>query len=180
MEGTLDWYATYEELECVFCDYRPPKADTHVLMVGCGNSALSSEMHEAGFRRISNIDISAAAVAKMQLSFGQLGMEWQVMDATAMTFPHDSFDLAVDKGTVDAMMSGGGDDAAMALSAEVWRTLRPGGIFVLVSHSGQRQAMLNEGVCKAHNVCWEMLELRRCRLSPQATLINILRSKLHG
>ena len=38
----------------------------------------------------------------------------QVMDATAMTFENDSFELAVDKGTLDAMMSPGTNEFAGA------------------------------------------------------------------
>lgn len=36
------------------------------------------------------------------------------MDATAMTFETESFDLAVDKGTLDAMMSPGTSEFAEA------------------------------------------------------------------
>ena len=36
------------------------------------------------------------------------------MDATAMTFKDESFHLAVDKGTLDAMMTSGNDEYAGA------------------------------------------------------------------
>ena len=42
----------------------------------------------------------------------------QVMDATAMTFDGDSFHLAVDKGTLDAMMSPGTNELAGATWTE--------------------------------------------------------------
>jgi len=186
LEGTLDWYATYEELGPLFREFAPPTPELSVLVVGCGNSALSSEMHQAGYRRIMSIDIAAAAVTKMEEQFRQLGLQWQVMDATKMTFEDDRFDLSIDKGTLDAMMHGGASCRSMveAMLSEVWRTLRPGGIFILVSHSGSRQSLLDGALLQEEagvsSPSWERLELRKCRLSAQATLINILRSKLDG
>jgi SAM-dependent methyltransferase len=183
-EGTFDWYATYTELGPVFQEFCAPTPDMDVLMLGCGNSAFSGELHEAGYKRIVNIDIAESAVKKMQETYANLQMEWHVMDATAMTFADCSFNLAVDKGTLDAMMHGGssGEGMAMDMVAEVWRTLHPGGLFLLVSHNGLRQDVLDRAVIDKHgpSAQWEVLELRKCALSPQAMLINILRSKLNG
>lgn len=45
---------------------------------------------------------------------------------------------------------------------EVWRVLRPEGLLIVVSHSGKRLQLL-----KSHGT-WQCLEIRKCRLSPQA------------
>merc|ERR1712226_296949 len=134
-------------------------------------------MHEAGYRKITNIDISTAAVEKMAKMYGELNLRWEVMDATAMTFADDHFNVAIDKGTVDAMMCDGtGVAQVSAMTAEIWRTLRPGGIFLLVSHNGSRLGILERAIASQHgpSAAWNVLEIRRCGLSPQATLINIL------
>lgn len=176
-EGLFDWYATYNELGDFFEEFCPSEATQEVLVVGCGNSAFSGELCQAGYRKIANIDVSAAAVQKMADRFKELNMDWLVMDATEMTFDDGRFSVAVDKGTLDAMMSSPtGADVASAMIAEVWRVLLPGGIFILVSHNGQRMPLMRAAVGDG----WKCLELRRNRLSPQATLINILRSKLNG
>ena len=47
---------------------------------------------------------------------------------------------------------------------EVWRVLRPEGLLIVVSHSGKRLQLL-----KSHGT-WQCLEIRKCRLSPQAGL----------
>ncbi len=39
-----------------------------ILNVGCGNSRLSEEMFEEGFKNITNVDISAVAVKSMQVT----------------------------------------------------------------------------------------------------------------
>lgn len=159
-----------------------PAEDLQLLMVGCGNSSFSAELYDAGYRHITNIDISSAAVEKMEAKYRHLGMEWQVMDATAMEFGADRFGLVVEKGTLDGMKCGNSSDKALAMVAEIYRTLRPGGVFVLVSHNGRRQEVLDSAVQMHHQGLpgWEHLERRKCRLSPQATLINVLRSKLKG
>ncbi|CAK8994685.1 unnamed protein product [Durusdinium trenchii] len=172
-EGLFDWYATYAELKDTFEEFYPAeqsKQSSPVLVVGCGNSAFSSELYAAGYLHITSIDISASAISKMQEQFNLPGMSWQVMDATAMSFQDGTFNLAVDKGTLDAMMTSGSDEIAGAMVSEIWRVLQPDGLLILISHSGKRLKLLTDG--------WQCLELRRCRLSPQATFINMLRSKL--
>lgn len=73
-------------------------------MVGCGNSKLSHQMHEQGYTDMVNIDISPSVINQMQKQFPNL--VWQVMDATKMSYPDHHFDLIIDKGTLDALISG--------------------------------------------------------------------------
>eukprot|EP00747_Dinoflagellata_sp_TGD_P166908 gnl/TRDRNA2_/TRDRNA2_190453_c0_seq1.p1 gnl/TRDRNA2_/TRDRNA2_190453_c0~~gnl/TRDRNA2_/TRDRNA2_190453_c0_seq1.p1 ORF type:complete len:381 (-),score=89.86 gnl/TRDRNA2_/TRDRNA2_190453_c0_seq1:57-1199(-) len=182
-DGSFDWYATYEELGDTFREFLPVSPDLgETLMVGCGNSEFSKQLQDAGYRGIVNIDISPSVISKMEKRFKDLGQEWHVMSALDMTFEDGRFDIAIDKGTVDAMMCGTDETEAGKLSAEVWRTLQMGGHFVLVSHSGARRGLLERGVRAQHGALagWELVEARKCRLSPQSTLINVLRSKLGG
>merc|ERR1719213_1379538 len=99
------------------------------------------------------------------------------MDATNMDFNSDRFDIAVDKGTVDALMCDPKNQApAKGVIAEVWRTLKPGGFFVLVTHSQHRIELCNDALPAGKQ--WEELEISKGELSQSATMINILRSKL--
>eukprot|EP00928_Gymnodinium_smaydae_P014623 TRINITY_DN15385_c0_g2_i1.p1 TRINITY_DN15385_c0_g2~~TRINITY_DN15385_c0_g2_i1.p1 ORF type:complete len:279 (+),score=71.77 TRINITY_DN15385_c0_g2_i1:71-907(+) len=182
--GAFDWYVSYDELQAALEEHVPLRGDgmPHVLVVGCGNSSLSGSMYKAGYQRITNIDISEAVVRKMEQECSRPGMEWRAMDATAMEFEDARFDLAVEKGTVDALMSDGGvsADKATKLVAEVWRTLKPGGLLMLVSHSRWRGGLLDDALA-AHcgaDAAWEQVEARWNRLSDQATLINLIRAKL--
>jgi len=36
--------------------------DDHILMVGCGNSKVSEQMYEVGYKNIVNIDISPTVI----------------------------------------------------------------------------------------------------------------------
>ena len=101
--GFFDWYAELPELEPVFAEYGLTHED-RILMVGCGNSKLSEQMYQAGYHHIVNIDISPTVIEQMAAEYPH--MEWRTMDATHMDYPEGHFDVAIDKGTLDALISG--------------------------------------------------------------------------
>lgn len=74
------------------------------MIVGCGNSKLSQQMYEAGYKNIINIDISPSVIAQMTEKFPH--MIWEVMDGTNMTYKDHTFDCIIDKGTLDALIAG--------------------------------------------------------------------------
>ena len=60
-------------------------------------------------------------------------MIYEVMDVRKMSYPDRHFDMVLDKSTIDALCCSEAPiiDVAMMLK-EVYRVLRPGGIFALV------------------------------------------------
>ncbi|KAH0582790.1 hypothetical protein H2248_010700 [Termitomyces sp. 'cryptogamus'] len=80
-------------------------------MLGCGNSKLSEEMWDDGYKNIVNIDYSPVVVEQMRRRHEVFRpeMEWHLMDVRDLQFDDDSFDFAIDKGTMDAMMTTKGD-----------------------------------------------------------------------
>lgn len=50
------------------------------------------------------MDFSAVVVEKMQSKHPE--MDWEVMDVRRMNFAGSKFDVAIDKGTLDAMLHG--------------------------------------------------------------------------
>jgi EEF1A lysine methyltransferase 4 len=67
---------------------------------------LTSDLYHAGYRDQVSIDFSPKAIAIMAEREAQLNLEWQVMDVRDLKFPDNSFDIAIDKGTLDAMLHG--------------------------------------------------------------------------
>ena len=63
-------------------------------------------------------------------------MTWQVMDITDMSaFATDSFDIAIDKSTIDALLCG--DDFLLKVALmlkETQRVLKPGGHYFAISY----------------------------------------------
>lgn len=83
-------------------------------MVGCGNSELSEQLYDVGYKHLTNIDISETVVTHMNQrnSERRSGLTFQQVDATQTPFEDASFQAAVDKGTLDAMASA--EDGALA------------------------------------------------------------------
>jgi EEF1A lysine methyltransferase 4 len=100
-----------------------------------------------GYRNQCSIDFSPVAIQTMKTRYAGLeaegdSLEWRVMNVCDMTFPSQSFNIAIDKGTLDAMVSGSlpvlGEEVRANVQAyvdEVARVLKPGGKWLCVTHS---------------------------------------------
>ncbi|XP_062187461.1 uncharacterized protein LOC133890861 isoform X5 [Phragmites australis] len=153
-----DWYQRYDALRPFVRRFAPPAS--RLLMIGCGSALMSEDMVSDGYVEIVNIDISSVVIEMMRkkyfnvpqmqcilycLSFPllledaiyhQLIPLWLAdlrMDVRDMSmFSDDSFDCAIDKGTLDSLMCGvDAPLSAAQMVLEVDRLLRPGGVFIL-------------------------------------------------
>ena len=73
-----------------------------------------------GFQNIVNIDYSPVVISNMQRKYKALqGVEWVVMDARDMTeFLPASFDVVLEKGTLDALLVAEKDPWKVSSEAE--------------------------------------------------------------
>lgn len=98
-----DWLKGYSEF-APFLLKNIDKSD-RILILGCGNSSLGEEMYDAGFHNIVNIDYAENVVEFMrERNKGRPLMKWITMDILDMQFADESFDIAIDKATMDAFM----------------------------------------------------------------------------
>ncbi|TNN67784.1 Endothelin-converting enzyme 2 [Liparis tanakae] len=82
----------------------PSQADT-LKHRCCGNSSMSGDMYSAGYHSISNVDYSSVCVSAMRARHGDCpGMTWHQMDMRQLSFPDESFDVILEKATLDALM----------------------------------------------------------------------------
>mmetsp|Transcript_102478 Transcript_102478/g.295027 ORF Transcript_102478/g.295027 Transcript_102478/m.295027 type:complete len:321 (+) Transcript_102478:36-998(+) len=143
-----DWYGTWGEgiagvPNSALRDLVEPSLaggrDTSILNLGCGSSRLSEEMHDDGYWNITNVDISNAVIEKMRMrnAHRKPPMSWLTMDISSMSFPSDSFDLVIEKGTFDALYAGASNVIPKAVD-EAWRVIRPGGYFMSVTFGDVR------------------------------------------
>lgn len=113
-------------------------------MLGCGNSTLSEDLWDDGYHNIVNVDYSAVLIDRMRKRHSQdrPEMEWLEMDVRNLSFQADSFDVAIDKGTMDAMMTAKGDvwdppqqvvDDCTKEVDETLRVLKKGGLFIYLT-----------------------------------------------
>ncbi|KAJ1547287.1 hypothetical protein HK096_003585 [Nowakowskiella sp. JEL0078] len=120
-----------------------------VLVSGCGNSTLSTEMYEDGFKIQTNIDYSEQVIQNMKIKFENSASEirWIVADIFQLDeiLPANSFDVAIDKGTMDAFLTkfknvdDPWDPSAESLElarkylTQVVKAIRPGGKFIHIT-----------------------------------------------
>ncbi|KAM0747785.1 S-adenosyl-L-methionine-dependent methyltransferase [Meredithblackwellia eburnea MCA 4105] len=141
----FDWFKTYVEIKPYFDRYIPSITGkrSRILMLGCGNSTLSKDLYDDGYHHITNIDYSEVCISRMSdMHRDDLGMDWLVGDVRSIPFSDGSFDVAIDKGTMDALMTGVKDvwnpsqevvEACKEEVDEVTRVLAPGGVFIYLT-----------------------------------------------
>ncbi|KAF2924263.1 hypothetical protein DAI22_07g257200 [Oryza sativa Japonica Group] len=99
-----DWYQRYAALRPFVRRFAPP--ESRVLMIGCGSALMSEDMVDDGYTEIMNIDISSVVIEIMRKKhFNIPQLQYMQMDARDMSiFSDESFDCAIDKGTLDSLM----------------------------------------------------------------------------
>jgi len=130
----FDWYQRWAGLKDTFLEYIQPAHS--ILMLGAGNSRLSEEMYDEGFTEITNIDISMVVIKAMQERHkDRAKMNYRQMDGRAMELDDASFNVVVDKATLDSILCGeGSTHNSQKMLSEISRVLRPNGVYIAVSH----------------------------------------------
>jgi spermidine synthase/SAM-dependent methyltransferase len=143
----FEWYGEYKDFREKLRPHlnrrqsgtEDSEGPVEVLVVGCGTSELSVQLHDDGVGHITSIDFSETVVDGMREknAVPRPTMTWLTMDVTRMDgFSDASFDVVVDKGTFDAVVS---DDcleakaAGAAMLEEIARVLRPGGAYASIT-----------------------------------------------
>ncbi|XP_006277644.1 eEF1A lysine and N-terminal methyltransferase [Alligator mississippiensis] len=135
-EKAFEWYGTYLELCGVLHKYIKPR--DKVLVVGCGNSELSEQMYDVGYEDLMNIDISEVAINQMRERNADRRpkMSYLLMDMLQMDFKDAQFQVVLDKGTLDAVLT---DEEETTLErvdkmfGEIARVLQVGGRYLCFS-----------------------------------------------
>eukprot|EP01084_Bolivina_argentea_P144224 253109_1 len=130
----FDWLQHFPGLSNIISDH--VSKDHSILMVGAGNSRLSEEMLEDGYLAVTNIDASSVVIEQMSERYKERPeLTWKCMNACAIEFPDKSFDVAIDKGTMDSILCGEGSVTNVAkLCQEISRVLKRNGVYIVVSY----------------------------------------------
>lgn len=147
-ESSFDWLISskaFMDLILPFCDQASEK-ECRVLQLGFGTSHLHVHLRRAGLL-VTNVDFEPSAIihgkAAEVESFGDVLMQYMVADATALPPLDRTFDLVVDKSTVDAI-SCAGDDALISTLRSVRAVLATTGVWLCCSYSAQRFSNLQQ------------------------------------
>ncbi|KAH0793893.1 methyltransferase-like protein 13 [Histomonas meleagridis] len=136
-EAPAEWFVPYSTIRKFI--HKHLGTDKKTLVIGCGTSDLSFEMYNEGYKDIQSMDYSPEAIEEMKVKYPQL--EWSVMDVREMTYPNESFDSIVDKGTLDCLFFlDETNEQITKMLLEVSRVLKSGGQYVVVTcgHPMQR------------------------------------------
>ena len=134
-DDKFDWFQNYNGVKDIFTQYFSENAK--ILNIGCGTSKMAEALYNEGYRFLLSIDHSEQAITKMQEFYNNMPKTFcfMTMDAKDMDFRDEMFSHAIDKGTLDAILSGyRSTENAKKYLGEVYRVLKPGGIFLCVSY----------------------------------------------
>ena len=141
---TFDWLEDYNSLNPIIKSLGIKK-DAFILNVGCGNSEFSEKMFNDGFINNYNIDICENVINYMkERNKDKKGLHFDVMDVCDMTYKDETFDLIVDKSTIDALLCG--DHSFMIVAKmlkEISRVLKTGGYYVIISYGKPESRMIH-------------------------------------
>ncbi|KAF3699290.1 Endothelin-converting enzyme 2 [Channa argus] len=140
-EQCYDWLGSFSKFRHLLENH--VKKEESILILGCGNSSMSNDMYTAGYHSITNIDYSTVCINKMRARYSDCpGMTWHQMDVRKLSFPDASFDVILEKATLDAIMveektpwEVSPQTACFIHQAltQISRCLKPGGRFVSVT-----------------------------------------------
>jgi len=106
-----------------------------VLVVGCGNSLMSEQVSCEGFSAVISIDYISSIVDELAIKYRHRfpSMQFVCMDATKLSFSGESFELVLDKGTLDAILCGAQQPVIHAMIEQIYRVLKCNGVYAVVS-----------------------------------------------
>lgn len=106
------------------------------MILGCGNANFSEDFYDDGYKLQENIDISSVVIDQMRLRNRKRKlMKYEVMDVCDLKYKDNSFDVLIDKSTIDALLCG--DNAFLntaIMLKEAQRVLKVGGVYIAISY----------------------------------------------
>ena len=130
-EADVSWFQDSPVPSLELIEQARPDKDAAIIDIGGGASRLADGLLERGFRRITVLDISAAALDLAALRLGRRASEiqWIVDDVTAWE-PVQRFDIWHDRGAFNFLVEPA-DRAAYV--ARLKQALVPGGVAIIGS-----------------------------------------------
>lgn len=128
----VSWFEPEATLSLALAQRAAPTRDEAIIDVGAGAGTFVDGLLSAGYRRITVLDLSAAALAQAQHRLGgrAQAVVWRDADVLTAAFPARAFDVWHDR-AVFHFLTRAPDRRAYV--AQVRRALRPGGFVIVAS-----------------------------------------------
>ncbi|KAK8203596.1 hypothetical protein M8818_005246 [Zalaria obscura] len=103
--ATYDWLRNFNTIKPFLTKYLPhASTNPEIVHMGNGNSTLPADLLSLDYTKQTATDFSAVVIDNMRAKHPDV--EWRVMDIRSLEFDDASFDIAIDKATLDAMLYG--------------------------------------------------------------------------
>lgn len=140
---TFDWLEDYDSIKPILEKIKINK-NSRILNVGCGNSELSERMYDDNYTKIYNIDICKNVIEIMRKRSKGRFMHFDQMDVRNLKYKDETFDLVIDKSTMDALLCGENSYANVAqMTKEISRVLKIGGYYLVISYGKPEYRVLH-------------------------------------
>jgi len=122
----VSWYAPHLDESLAYIGRAGVAADAAIVDVGGGEATLVDDLLDAGFRRLTVLDISETALAVCRARLGEraAGVTWLPADVLSHAFEPRSVDLWHDRAVFHFLT---GERERERYVAQVLRALKPGG-----------------------------------------------------
>uniref|UniRef100_A0A915KS23 Methyltransferase domain-containing protein n=1 Tax=Romanomermis culicivorax TaxID=13658 RepID=A0A915KS23_ROMCU len=127
-------YGDFKQLK--HCLERYIKANDSILQIGCGNSLLADELYDNGFRNVTSVDIVPDVIKKQRQRNKKRrpNLVFETADVTkGLKYDSSTFNVIIDKGTLDALSSDDSMEKVLKMFGEVDRCLAIGGRYLAIS-----------------------------------------------
>ncbi|KAG9484639.1 hypothetical protein GDO78_008002 [Eleutherodactylus coqui] len=123
---------------------------TSIVDIGTGNGMLLVELAKSGYSNLLGIDYCSDAIALARNICDKEGVSpsvtLQVADFLGSFSPSEQFDIALDKGTFDAVSldPSGSEEKRKQYLQSLCRSLKPNGIFIITSCNWTKKELLEQ------------------------------------
>jgi len=129
---SVSWYRPHLETSLRLITQAAPDVSAAILDAGAGHSTLADDLLARGYRHLTLVDLSAAALEQVRARLGAAadGLHWLAADITAAALPQSAYDVWHDRAVFHFLT-----DAAQraAYLRQLRHALKPGGHLVLAT-----------------------------------------------
>jgi SAM-dependent methyltransferase len=128
----VSWFQAEARLSRQLIEATTPDRATRIIDIGAGASTLVDGLLAAGYRHLTVVDLSAAALARSQARLGDTAaaVTWQTADVLTAALPPHAFDVWHDRAVFHFLTAA--EDRARYV-AQVRRAVRPDGVVIVAT-----------------------------------------------
>ncbi|MDP9140066.1 MAG: class I SAM-dependent methyltransferase [Pseudomonadota bacterium] len=128
----VSWYRPHLETSLRLISQVAPAESASVIDIGGGESTLPDDLIARGYRSLTVLDLSQAALEASRLRIGDKAsaLTWITGDITSVVLPEHAYDVWHDRAVFHFMATAAEREAYLA---QLHRALRPGGYLVLAT-----------------------------------------------